>query len=215
MAGATTPDGIGFAQTGDVVTIAAATALVASTTQTALALRQRYEFVWANAAARTTQAGMVTGSTGYQADTKSEYIYDSSAWRLRTPYAEYSATAQSIPTGGGETGLINFSQTVSQTTDTTFTSVATNVLTLVQPGVYAMSLTFALTASGTGAYGIFRASGVAVSTGVVAGSVITIPLPFYRTTAANSQITMAAFQNSGSSASTSALLPVLRVGRLG
>lgn len=45
---------------------------------------QNYDFRWADAAARTAQAGMRAGDTGYQVDTATDYIYTGSAWRVNT-----------------------------------------------------------------------------------------------------------------------------------
>ena len=39
-----------------------------------------YNYVWANAAARTAQAGMIAGQKGYQTDTAATYNYTGGAW---------------------------------------------------------------------------------------------------------------------------------------
>lgn len=217
----TSPDGIGYITTADNVTPSVESSAQATTIQTAFNFRQRYEFVWANAAARTGQTGMTNGSSGYQVDTKSEYIYDIGAWRLRTPYAEYAATVQSIP-NGTNTAVSNFSLVSANTTDSTFTSVTTNAITLVQPGVYSLSLTVGIVASGTG--GTVAFSSNVGGTAVISVSsfvsfagvpITTCVVPFYRTAAANSVIYMFIAQNSGSSQNTTTPLPTLRIGRLG
>lgn len=43
--------------------------------------RMGKNYVWANAAARTAQTGMITGETGYQTDTAIVYRYSGSAWK--------------------------------------------------------------------------------------------------------------------------------------
>lgn len=139
MAGATTPDGIGYATTGDAVTIAAATALVASTTQTAFALRQRYEFVWANAAARTSQTGMVNSATGYQVDTKTEYIYESSTWRLKTPHAEFTATSASTASATQAYYGTFTLDTSNSTSSVMATPGGAGIIVITDPGIYLVS----------------------------------------------------------------------------
>jgi hypothetical protein len=114
----------------------------ATSVQAALALRQRYEFVWANAAARTAQTGMTTGSTGYQVDTRSEYIYESSLWRLKTPHAEFTASVSAPLSSLVLVGTPTIDSTNS--TSTTFATANGNgSVLLASAGLYAATNTLA------------------------------------------------------------------------
>lgn len=61
---------------------------------------QRAFFLWANAAARTAQTGMVNGDSGYQLDTASTYTRVSGAWvRNQKTYVWADSTARGAQTG--------------------------------------------------------------------------------------------------------------------
>lgn len=76
-----TPDSIYYPVGTDSVTpLHTIFANLASSVQNALNKRQRFGYVWANATARAAQTGMSAGATGYQIDTKTEYLYDGTNW---------------------------------------------------------------------------------------------------------------------------------------
>lgn len=136
----TSPDSIYFSDTTTTMDPNAISAAQATSVQAALALRQRFEFVWANAAARTSQAGMAAGSTGYQIDTRSEYIYESSIWRLKTPHAEYTIAPVSVP---NNTFTLQGALTLVAAASTSSTFAVPNgnsSFRIVDPGIYAISV---------------------------------------------------------------------------
>lgn len=101
--------------------------------------RQRFDFEWANAAARGAQTGMVQGSRGYQIDTKTEYLYDAGQWRLAIPYIEFSSTDQVIADDNtyGQTG---WSVDTSRSTDQDMVTVSGNEFTFTQAGLYIVAV---------------------------------------------------------------------------
>lgn len=215
----TSPDGIGYITTADNVTPSVESSAQATTIQTAFNFRQRYEFVWANAAARTTQTGMVTGSTGYQIDTKSEYIYESSAWRLKLPYAEFSSPSAAIPvTTYTSIGTLTINSSTSSST--TFTTASINIITLVDPGIYSISAFYFDpggnawgAASHVALYAGNTVTGAPASVGYFSsGSYSPLALPFYRTTSSNQTISFWAFNTSAGSKNVQG---TVRIGRLG
>lgn len=214
MTANTTPDNIVSATTGDGVTIAAATTALANSVQTALNNRQRYEYVWANAAARTTQAGMVNGSTGYQVDTKSEYIYDASAWRLKLQYVQFDQPSQAIA-NNTYTAPSALNANSGLSTDTTFVTSASGQLTLAQPGIYSISWTATAASPVTSGFLVITSDLAHTQFLTIApwtAGVSTATLPFYRTTAANTTIYPFLFQGSGATVN---ITSNLRIGRLG
>lgn len=82
MADATSPDSIVKWTLNDPVSLTQESQAQGDSIQAAFNKRQRYDFVWANDAARTAQTGMVEGSRGYQIDTRIEWVYLSSAWKV-------------------------------------------------------------------------------------------------------------------------------------
>jgi hypothetical protein len=78
----TSPDNIAKWTLQDPGSFVQASQTQGDSVQAALANRQRYSYVWANDAARTSQTGMVEGSTGYQIDTQVDWVYRSSNWRI-------------------------------------------------------------------------------------------------------------------------------------
>lgn len=77
----TTPDSIYYPLGTDAVApLNTVFATQATSVQAALNARQRKSYRWTNTAARTAQVGMVAGDTGYQIDTKAEYLYDGTGW---------------------------------------------------------------------------------------------------------------------------------------
>ena len=138
MVDATSPDGIALWTNADPTSLVQESQTQGASIQVALDKRERYDFVWANSSQRTSQTGMVQGSRGYQSDTKSEYIYDNSTWRLALPYAQVSSTSTTCA-AGAFTAVNNFTIDNSLSTDITFVQATGNTITLVSPGVYSMT----------------------------------------------------------------------------
>lgn len=73
--------------------------------------QQNYNFRWANAAARTAQAGMRVGDFGYQVDTTVTYRYSGSTWvAWSSPAISYTPTLTNftIGTGGSASNTANY-----------------------------------------------------------------------------------------------------------
>lgn len=163
MTQVTSPDNIVKWTNSDPASIPLASQAQGDSVQAALNNRERYDFVWANSGERSGQLGMVQGSRGYQIDTRTEYLYDNSSWRLSTPHAEYTFSATPITTAGTAKPAGNLSFDSSQSTSSTFTttsaSPATGQVIIVDPGIYAYSATV----STVGAVGISARAFVEVS----------------------------------------------------
>ena len=160
--------------------------------------RERFDYTWANSTERGAQTGMVQGSRGYQEDTKTEYLYDSSAWRLATPYAEFSGSNISMGAGIYEAGNA-WTVDATRSTDTTFVTVSGNAFNFVRPGVYMMSATAELSAVGSNAFQDWTTDGIAPPTQFIAingffGGVSTVQ-SLYRISAANTPIYLWAYNN--------------------
>ncbi len=187
--------------------------------ETAFSKRERYDYVWANNAERIAQTGMVQGSRGYQSDTKSEYLYDNSNWRLAASYAEYTcavqSTANAVYTGVGSWSIVS-----ANTTDSTFVSVSTNVVTFVNPGIYSMSMITGIGTSGTNGLTTISltttpgtAAGDRLSVGAHVVNISDVSLSLYRVPTANFPLYLYSYQNSGSAQNV--VYGTLRVGRIG
>lgn len=216
----TSPDAIAMWDNGDPASIVQESQTQGASVQSALSKRERFDFVWANSAERTGQTGMVQGSRGYQIDTKTEYLYDNSNWRLALSYGEYNqGSPQSIP-NAVETSLTGLTIVPTSSTDSTFVSVnsVTGAITIVTPGVYSLSLVIGMSGGvGATSYAAFRPDTTGTlpplsGAGFNAGGA-TVALPFLRTTVANYQLHPRMYQSSGGPSST--LYTILRVGRLG
>lgn len=186
----------------------------------ALSKRERFDFVWANSAERTAQTGMVQGSRGYQVDTKSEYLYDSSVWRLAIPYAEFTLAQKSIPSAV-YTSLGNLSEVAANTTDTNLVAEGANgVFTIINPGVYGFSI-YSTSDNGQGLPGQSHVVvtttpgglGLHITRGYFSGGRDSMaPMPFYRVTAANTILYTSIYQEHAAAQPVSA---ILRIGRFG
>lgn len=84
MTEATTPDNITKWTISDGASLVQMSQAMGDSIQVALDKRQRYEFVWQDAADRDAQTDMVEGSKGYQIDTETDWIYDGANWRLHS-----------------------------------------------------------------------------------------------------------------------------------
>jgi hypothetical protein len=187
----------------------------------ALGKRERFDFTWVNSSERTAQTGMVQGSRGYQIDTKTEYLYDNSQWRLGLPYAEFSFAVKTIPnavyTALGQATIDN-----AASTSTTFVTAPAGDgrFLIVDPGVYG----FSIYAEQPGGAPIDGQSHVVVSSspagvGVqytrgyfTGGQSAMVPMPFMYLTSANTTLYVSCFQNIGASTTIEARL---RIGRFG
>jgi len=86
----TTPDNIYYADSSTAMSAETISAAEATSVQAALDglinnNRQVQTYIWANAAARTAQTGMLEGAIGYQSDTDVYYSYTGAAWVLLVP----------------------------------------------------------------------------------------------------------------------------------
>lgn len=80
MVDATTPDGIAQWEKSDPASLIQESSTQAASIQAAFNKRQRYHYVWADSTERDAEVGMVDGSTGYQLDTRSDYVWSGTAW---------------------------------------------------------------------------------------------------------------------------------------
>lgn len=103
---------IAYADTGDNVSIEDITAAMADSVDDALveitAGRANLNYRWADAAARTAQAGMIVGYTGYQVDTGITYKYDGTVWDAwQSDFITWSTapTNLTVGTGGAASSL--------------------------------------------------------------------------------------------------------------
>lgn len=210
----TSPDNISYSDTSTTMDPNAISSATATSVQEALKLRQRYEFVWANSTARTGQIGMVAGSTGYQLDTKSEYIYESGVWRLKLSYAEYTMATGFSVAPSTFTLLSPLAINATTSTDTTFTSMTGGVLNVVQPGVYSFSLIAGMTNGAFTEITTDVAHTQIIGLGGFTFGVSQSAVPFFRTTVANQSIYIWIFHTQATAQVTSTAC-TFRVGRLG
>jgi hypothetical protein len=217
--GATSPDNIYMLDKSGSASLVQESQTQGATIQAAFNKRQRYDFVWPTSAERGVQTGMAQGSRGYQVDTKSEYLFDGGNWRLAIPHAEYTATKTIPNAGSASTAVGTFSQDSSHTTDTGFsTATSDGTITLANPGLYSFSAnvdfgTPTITARffvelTTSSGSIYLARAVGNS-----DTFISVALPNLFLEVSNFQITLGAYQASGSS--RSGVASRLRVTRLG
>lgn len=192
----TTPDSLYYpVGTDGVAPLHTVLANMQTSVQTAMSKRQRTSYVWTNQAARDAQTGMTAGSTGYQLDTKTEYVFNGTIWQIGTPYAEFSGTTQTGDSNGYKafTGLAL--DTATSTTTTDITTTGSNFITLVNPGVYSLSMYTTVSAATTG----FTMVGTSTSATTdlapqlsrgpfVSDNVSTLSLPLYRSTVANQNL---------------------------
>lgn len=146
----TSPDNISYPDISTVQDQPAYMSAHASSVQAALAMRQRYTYVWANAAARTAQTGMTPGSTAYQLDTRSEYKFESGVWRLATPHVEFTCSATNVVVGS-VTPIGNFTVDTNRTTASNIaTPISSGTVQIADSGIYAVSSNTYIGASATG-----------------------------------------------------------------
>lgn len=216
---ATTPDDIYMLDKSGSASLVQESQTQAATIQAAFNKRQRFDYVWPTSVEQAAQTGMVQGSRGYQVDTKSEYLFDNGSWRLSIPHAEYTASKTIPNAGASSTNVGNFAVDSAHTTDAQFTTPTSDgTITLANPGLYAFSANVDFgtptitarffieftTSSGT----IYLARAVGNS-----DTFLSIALPNLFLEVSNFQISLAAYQASGSS--RTGVASRLRVTRLG
>lgn len=219
----TSPDNIAKWTIADAASLVQASQAQGDSTQYALNNRQRYDFVWPTSAERIAQLGMVQGSRGYQVNTKSEYLYDNSNWRLAIPYAEFNFPAKSMPAMGGVyTPLGQAAIITASSTSTTFVTapVGQGQFMITDPGVYGFSV-YGSQPSGVGLAGqsaviissAAAGTGTQYSRGYFSGGNGTMaPMPFFYVTTANTVVHVAAYNDTATPRDVAA---ILRIGRFG
>lgn len=202
----------------------AISALEGSSVANLMKNRERFDYTWADAAERAAQTGMIQGSRGYQEDSKSEYIYDNSAWRLGLAYAEYTSVTTGVA-NSVVTSLGSFTLDASASTDSTMaTPGGTGVIRIANPGIYSIS---SLCALKVGAGANDPATSRTFIDVALSGSIdplqrmscqtgedrVSLSLPTYRVAVANTDLLFQIFKNTSGSAGTYVDTRV-RIGRL-
>lgn len=176
--------------------------------------RERFDYTWADAAERGAQTGMVQGSRAYQEDTKTEYLYDNSQWRLATPYAEFIGADVVIPFGA-LVGHSSWSVDSSRSTDTTFVTVAANTFTFVRPGVYMISMTCGFSSATAADWFVNWATDVGLTQHLAINgfdsnwSTITFP---YRISSDNTPLYVGVFVSGAAATMTNRRVRIVRLG---
>lgn len=222
MVDLTTPDGIvkWTNSPSDPASLVQESQSQGDSVQAAFNKRQRYDFIWANSTARTLQTGMVQGSRGYQFDTKTEYIYDNSVWRLLLPYAQVNSTSTSA-VATNFTAVTSFTIDPAATTDTTFIVASGNNIQLVNPGIYSMTCV----GRDLSSTGLPNISQVMISTNPLAsvandrvavgyfnGTIIATAPLIYNAPSANFNLYFFIYNGDAVSRNVSALLRIARIG---
>lgn len=178
-----TGEQISYADGGSADQTGASNLQIANSIANLMKRRERGDYVWANAGERTGQTGMMEGDRGRQKDTKTEWLFDNSQWRLATPYIEFTGGNQSIPDPGTH-GLTGWSVDNTRSTDTTMCTVSNHGITFVRAGLYFIQMK-TTGANATGALQMITAETPPVDAIVISGyvgSVSSLSLP-YRITA--------------------------------
>ncbi len=187
--------------------------------------RERFDYTWAAAADRTAQTGMVAGSRGYQVDTKSEYLYDSSTWRLALPYIEMTCNTGGVPDGtfwGNTTWTVD----AANSTDTTMiTNPGSDLLRFVRPGIYSVeAMTHLRNASDTANQAVSARSFLDLSAAASVGTpihraymtpgedLIGFTMPVLRIAAANTDLILYIYKINGVSTLMKSRIRVARLG---
>lgn len=109
-------------------------------------------YIWANDAARTGQAGMVEGESGYQTDTDVRYIYDGTTWRVNARHTEYTATSASVATTTTSSVGTLAIEASPPSNDTALATISTNTLTIATAGIYSCDMSGTIVTTPTGAF---------------------------------------------------------------
>lgn len=193
---------------------------LASSVQNSLNNRQRYQYVWPNDAARLNQTGMQEGSLGYQLDTKSNYIYEASRWRLSTPYVEFDTSNVSLPNATYVRPPFNLnSNSSTSTTFATYSASEPGIITLTDPGIYAISWYYEMSTPFSGSTFIAISNAIAGNAGTqfyavnpFVANVATAAVPFINFPGAGAKIYFAIYQTSGATITQN--MGKLRIGRV-
>lgn len=186
--------------------------------------RERYSYEWANAGARGAEVGMRQGSLGYQVDTRTEYIYDSGAWRPSFAYYEGNATSAVTPTGqdrgaGSASGLTIDS---SASTDQTFITTNTSTIRFTRTGIYSINMASKETGNNacTGQTQIvisesplFSSVPARLANGMFSGALMaSATVPFYPVYAPGSQLYIHFYNDSGANRTIASKVSIGRLG---
>lgn len=217
----TSPDNIYSTATTAPQDQAAWSQIMASSVQTALNSRQRYSYVWPNDAARLNQTGMTESSLGYQLDTKTEYQYENSSWRLATPHAVFSAT-KTVGTGLDDpVGSFSVNTTLSSSTTFATAGGSQGLIVLTDPGLYAIgSTSFINSTDGaqTAIYADLRLNTLAAipyyrgSASYPGSQLASVAAPNVRTTAPGAQLYFTFQQKSGQGLPLQTEVRITRIG---
>lgn len=214
----TNPDNIFFPDNSTAWATVSDFAVQASSVQTALTARERFTYRWPTVSERNNEATMRQGDTGYQIDTRSEYVFDSGAWRLATPYAEFTTASRPL----ASTSYIQSGAVTLNTGNSTSTTFASPYLTfhiqVTDPGVYQISLygvcsiqvdnAFAMVGIDTDAITNFASQ---IGRAEFAGDNVAMMTTFYRFASAGGAFYLYWKQNDTTSRSYSSTVRVLRV----
>lgn len=213
----TSPDGIAKLNGSGPASLVQSSQTQGDSVQTALLKRMRYDYVWPTSTERTAQTGMVQGSRGYQVDTKTEYLYDNSAWRLALPHAEFTASKSIANATVTTVGTFTYDSSASSSSNF-ITIGADGILIAVSPGVYAISTLSSQGPVMTGRSFLDLALSsddsqiiqrVSINVAEDKGS---ISMPNLRLTAANTSIWFKVYQSSGGSATVGTRVRISRIG---
>lgn len=215
----TNPDNIFFPDTSTAWATSSDFSVLASSTQNALNARERYTYRWPTASERGAETTMRQGDTGYQIDTRTEYLFDSGAWRLATPYAEFTTASRTVAgTGYTQQGAVTLNTGTS--TSTTFASAWTGGLhiQLTDPGLYMISMygvcsiqvdnAFAMVGIDTDAITNFASQ---IGRAEFAGDNVAMMTTFYRFSAANGVFYLYWKQNDATSRNYNSTVRILRI----
>jgi hypothetical protein len=188
----------------------------ATSVQTALSLRQRYSFIWANDAARLAQTGMTEGSIAYQVDSKTEYQYENGIWRLGTPHVEFTSSA-SIPNASPTLAGVFSVDNTRTSAPTMATPFSNGVINVSLPGIYAISTRTLLGAAATNRTFIegfddtagLGLSRVSIGVGEDEG---TLSVPNAYIIVPNTRLRFNVFQQTGGTRTVSTRLRITRIG---
>ena len=101
----TTPNGIYYPTTGNLINVPSDMAAMATSIENALGKREGFDYTWANSTERTAETSMTAGSRGYQQDTKETYYFDSSWVVVYKPRTAWTPVLTNINVGSGGTAI--------------------------------------------------------------------------------------------------------------
>lgn len=214
----TSPDNIFFPDTSTAWATASDFAVEASSVQNAFNARERYTYRWPTASERGAETTMRQGDTGYQIDTRTEYVFDSGSWRLATPYAEFTTASRTVAsTGYTQQNTITLNTGTS--TSTTFASPYLSFhIQLTDPGLYMISMYGVCSVQVDGAFAMVGIDTDAITNfasqigrAEFAGDNVAMMTTFYRFSAAGGAFYLYWKQGDATSRSYSSTVRVLRI----